>query len=182
MSDFVQGSLRYNGEPSREVARLRALEKEREEERVDWFAAQQRKLNKAVDIDYPIPAIRGWRFKDGCMTSLSFQHKWESPVEREHTNITRRGYTGFWAVKPNEKALRIVELYYPDIVGIVELSGRVVEHEHGWRGEVCTIVELFTDVPHVIPFAKKLERMYQCDLNFDLSVPQLHQAMRRLKQ
>lgn len=163
---FIQGKTsRYQGQPSAEVARLRKIEKDRDQERVDWFSAQEILLSTPIVIDQPIPAIRGWRLVHTpypILASLAFPHIWDSPVERLHKSIARKGSTGFWAVKP--KGISIVEWYRPDIVGIVELSGRVVEHTHGWRAEVCTIQTLFTSSPQPVAIVESLEQRYQCDV------------------
>ena len=175
--NFIQGKpAKYDHTPSPDVKRLRKLDLSLHESNVDYFVEQEALLSRRIPIDFPIPAIRGWNLDSvrGKLLSLAFYHEWDSPVEREHTNPRRTGTSGFWAVKPC--GIHVVQWYRPDIVGIVELSGLVVEHTIGWRAEVCTIVALFTDM-ELAPFeVRRIEDRYQCDL-FEGS---LEQAARRL--
>lgn len=173
--DKLIGQRHYSGAPSPEIVRLRSIDADIHEETVDYFAEQARLLNIPIQIDHPIPAIRGWRLsRYGLLQSLAFDIDWDGPVEREHTSINRKGAAGFWAVKPS--GVHIVEGYNPPVVGIVELSGRVVDHDFGWRGEVCTIVALFVTQHCHRHVYDALENRYQCDV-FEGS---LQMAARRL--
>lgn len=106
---------------------------------------QERNLrrNSVQKLNHAIPAIRAWTLSDNFeyLKALSNDYIWDGPVNRNEVAPTWRSHHGFWAVKPS--GIPIIDSYIPDVVGVVELSGRVVEHTHGWRGEVCAIRGLF---------------------------------------
>src|SRR5690606_2275483 len=83
----------------------------------------------------------GWLVNDNnLLESLAMSYEWSETIAREQVTPRLHGVRGFWAVKPN--SIGIVQRYMPQVIGLVRLSGIVIEHEKGWRGEVCTIDKL----------------------------------------
>lgn len=141
-------------------AKIRQLRQEHaqytEEQLLTWADA-----NPTVQLDFAVPAIRAWNWT-GHLCSLAFSYQWAGPVEREKVNPARHGSSGFWAVKPS--GIDVVLGYSPSVFGIVELSGRVIEHDIGWRGAVCTIVELYCVDTLTRADRARMEAIYQCDV------------------
>jgi hypothetical protein len=146
------------------VAALRQLEQQTADQRLDEYIARASREFKPIEIDYPIPAIRCWDIayeRNDELKSVAMNFYYDGPVTRETVKPGRRGERGFWAVKP--RGMAILAGYTPDVLGIVELTGTVVEHEFGWRAEECTIQTLYTIA--VLPSIRRsLEKRYQCDV------------------
>ena len=130
----------------------------------EWIEAERRR-NPPAKIDYAIPALRAWNLNDnGELISLVVQqHAWEGPVNVNITKLGRRQNNGFWAVKP--RGVSILLGYNPTVIGIVELSGTVVEHEYGWRAEVCVIRELYVNWVRCKFELDYIADIYQCDVH-----------------
>lgn len=161
---------------ARAVQELRAKDKEIHESNVDFYANLEE--YSSIPISYAIPAIRGWQINNnGMLRSVATEYEWDAPVKRNDRAPRKSGGTGYWAVKPS--GFHILEAYDPCVIGFVELEGRVIEHELGWRGEICVIRELFIDKINtnrllgvhdlglsvaraLIP---RLEQLYQCDVS-----------------
>src|SRR5512146_275422 len=126
--------------------------------------------------------LLGWRFwklgrlrSDGGVRLLSFRAPcaWDGPVLRAHRLPSESPFsaTGVYALKA-EPPLG-ADVHHSDecwVSGWVALSGRVVEHEHGYRAERAVIrllrlgLGLHLRVPaleDIITLAAELERRYQ---------------------
>lgn len=146
------------------IRQLRAEHAQYSEEQLLAWTDKWLSNNPTVQLDFAIPAIRAWNYdyRAGYLCSLAFSYKWTGPVEREKVNPSRRGSSGFWAVKPS--GIDILWEYSPAVIGIVELSERVIEHDRGWRAAVCTIVELYCVGDLTRAARARLESAYQCDV------------------
>lgn len=163
------------------ILALRQALKQQHEENVAVHRRKQAPLYNVTEIDYPIPAIRAWDLRanlppdpDVFLTALSFQYLYDGPVARQENSPVAQGSTGYWAVKP--RGYNILIAYDPAVIGFVELTGDVVEHELGWRGEVMVIQELFMRKHKA--YARRIEQKYQCEVHTEWTLDDL---MRRFK-
>ena len=139
----------------------------------DYIAKAAAKLSEQmapVEVDYGIPAVRGWYVREGTLRALAFpEFEYEGPVTEDDASPTWHNPRGLWAVRPS-RVDWLVHHYNPDVVGWVELTGKIIEHEYGWRAETCTIQELFlffnivpaSDLAHL---REALEKRYQCEVH-----------------
>jgi hypothetical protein len=153
-----------------QIEQLRAQYDQYQSELLDMVVAR---LAPKQPIHHPIPAIRGWRLdRDFYLTSLAMPTSWDGPVLRADNKVQRNNMSGLWAVKPAH--MDILPQYRPDVVGTVALSGIIIEHEYGYRGEVCVIRELFMfDENQFNRSAQYLEERYECDVHLIDSMYQL---------
>ena len=130
--------------------------------------------------------LLAWRFwklgrlrPDGGIRLLSFRAPcvWDGPVLRAHRLPSESpfGSAGVYAVKapPSRRA----DVHRSDecwVSGWVALSGRVVEHEHGYRAERAVIRRLrlgvgthlrVTQTEDLLALAVELEHRYQAPVN-----------------
>lgn len=129
--------------------------------------------------------LLAWRFwglgrhADGGVRLTSFRAPWawDGPVLRAHRLPSESPFsrTGVYALKamPPRKA----EVHWSEecwVSGWVALSGRVVEHEHGYRAERVVIRRLrlgvgthlrLPRIEDVLALARELERRYQAPVN-----------------
>jgi hypothetical protein len=94
----------------------------------------------------PVLAWRAWRLVGDTLQSMTRAVDWEGPTLSAHQEPTADGESGIYAKRDRAS----VERYYAKelaeadvIVGTVELSGRIVEHEDGYRAERATIQSLY---------------------------------------
>ena len=156
-----------NGEVIRQ---LREQAAKAQEEAINQAAERNLLRQAPQQINYAIPAIRGWHIDmQHHLRSLVYKNDeelWSGPVTHEPNSPVYHGSTGYWAVKP--MYTHILRWYRVHVVGFVELSGHVIEHERGWRGEICTIQHLYvlpdgrTGLPNMVA---DLENRYQCDVS-----------------
>lgn len=148
---------------------LRQSAKEHQEEMFQAYYERMRQKYAPIEVDYGIPAIRGWYLENNKLISLAVRTKeWEGPVIEDDANPTFFNPRGFWAIKPHRLDW-LVRTYRPDVIGWVELQGKVVEHTEGWRAEVCVIRTLYLIVPTFVLGSKRaLEDRYQCDVHYGL--------------
>ena len=104
----------------------------------------------------PISAFRLWIAEaDGKLHSLNDRGAWEPgewtvaqcPIER-HQAPHEGCSCGLYAAKERNYALHLARRFLPGaaatVVGRVELAGKVIEHDHGYRAERARIAEVFT--------------------------------------
>ena len=112
-------------------------------------------------------AYRGWRLVGDILCSVGYDQKnydiWNGPVAKCEGTLEIDGANGLYAVKFSH-AKQMMDGYFPDIHGIVGLSGIVVEHERGFRAERA-VVRVLRVVPPVGDLVlKALEDRYQCQV------------------
>jgi hypothetical protein len=130
--------------------------------------------------------LLAWRFwklgrlrADGGVRLLSFRAPcaWDGPVLRAHRLPSESPFsaTGVYALKA-EPPLG-ADVHHSDecwVSGWVALSGRVVEHEHGYRAERAVIRQLclglglhlrFPALEDIVTLAAELERRYQAPVD-----------------
>lgn len=114
-------------------------------------------------------AYRGWRLVADTLTPIGFRtddyNTWNGPVAKsDHNPATHEG-SGLWAVKLTPSVIRdLMQQYHPEVHGIVQLGGVVVEHEIGYRAERATIRILRVEVPCSDKFLELLGDRYQCQV------------------
>jgi hypothetical protein len=130
--------------------------------------------------------LLGWRFwklgrlpSDGGIRLLSFRAPcvWEGPVLRAHRPPSESPFSssGVYALKAEPP--RGADVHRSDecwVSGWVALSGRVVEHEHGYRAERAVIRQLrlglglhlrFPALEDIVRLAAELEQHYQAPVD-----------------
>ena len=107
-------------------------------------------LDKSVPAEpraEPIVGYRLFRTARGLLTAvgLGTAPYWApgENVARDLSGLGAPPMPGFWALRTLELA-KETQLTYPKalVVGAVELYGRVLEHERGWRGEKARIMAI----------------------------------------
>jgi hypothetical protein len=130
--------------------------------------------------------LLAWRFwklgllpSDGGVRLLSFRAPcvWDGPVLRAHRPPSESPFSssGVYALKAEPP--RSADVHHSDecwVSGWVALSGRVVEHEHGYRAERAVIRRLrigvgthlrVTHMEDLLALAAELEHRYQAPVN-----------------
>jgi hypothetical protein len=139
-----------------------------------WLAAlrQTRKLfPKPLKHVRDLYGIRGWFLtfdeEEGpLLASLTrTEFGWLGPVVVADMQPTLDNSAGLYAVKLNNA--REIEEYRPQIIGIVQLLGIVVEHEEGYRAEKMVIRRLISRKKLWPPMKQALERRYACEVKDD---------------
>lgn len=122
-------------------------------------------------------ALRGWDLQkqyDGrwLLESINQALVWDSPTMRADKVPSRANRNGIYATKDTSSEYLTIDddgSGAPRVVGVVALSGVVVEGSSGFRGEVCTIRELWLSppAPFVVPpeIVAHLEAVYQCPVS-----------------
>ena len=98
---------------------------------------------------------------------------WEGPVIRAHVRpydpadwdekkLTDPWRGGIYALDSVERACQVAEEYDADAIGEVDLWGRVVRFEMGYRAELCMVRRLCV-CPGFFNLAM-LSRRYECDV------------------
>lgn len=112
-----------------------------------------------------ILAYRGWNLMGDLLVPLSRMDdydSWQGPVAVA-SELNENGHNGLYAVKIEYSRLLLAG-YHPAVHGIVGLSGRVIEHERGYRAQRM-IVRILRVVPPVGDIIiKALEDRYQCQV------------------
>lgn len=113
------------------------------------------------DDIYGILGIRTWNVKDSSryLQSLFAGHEWTGAVQRSPTPTVLPGQHGFYAYRLASRldlnyfcSTLSTSALFPNsriqVHGLVELRGRVIEHDDGIvRGEWCRILCFFLPVP-----------------------------------
>lgn len=112
-----------------------------------------------------ILAYRGWNLMGDILIPLSRMDdfdSWQGPVAVA-PELNENGSNGLYAVKIEYSRL-LLEGYHPAVHGIVGLSGRVIEHERGYRAQrmVIRVLRVVPPVGDII--IKALEDRYQCQV------------------
>ena len=104
----------------------------------------------------PISAFRLWIAEaDGRLHSLNDRSAWEpgawtvAQCPIEHHSAPHGGCScGLYAAKERNYVLHLARRFLPGaaatVVGRVELAGKVIEHDYGYRAERARIAEVFT--------------------------------------
>ena len=128
----------------------------------------------------PFTAYRAWYLLGGKLQSVTADCTWDGPVLRSGGkpddkdpmssmwgSCERNPSHGIYAFKKQTDAIYTAKT--DGVIGEIDLSGKVVVHESGYRAEIATIKRLL-----VMPGAWKeglLEELadrYQCDVTYDI--------------
>jgi hypothetical protein len=110
---------------------------------------------------YGILGVRSWNVKDSSryLQSLFAGHEWTANIQRADKPTTLPGQHGFYAYRLTSRldmsffySTLSTSALFPNsriqVHGLVELRGRVIEHDDGViRGEWCRILCFFLPVP-----------------------------------
>lgn len=127
------------------------------------------KPEKKIKFTGELIAYRCWRLMGDILVPVSKNtdfDTWDGPVARSDVNPRDNSGSGLWAIKLNkpEAIQNLLRSYYPDVHGMVALSGTVVEHEIGYRAERATIRVLRVVPPVSDGLIKLLADRYQCQV------------------
>jgi hypothetical protein len=110
-------------------------------------------VSSAPDYVHTITAWRGWEVKGGMLEALGTSARWEprrAPKANCHTGHDHAAPAlqcrcGYWSFKTRELLEEALESYAVsvDVIGQVEIWGRVIECENGWRSEYAYPKELW---------------------------------------
>jgi hypothetical protein len=108
---------------------------------------------RSPDFVHTLTAWRGWGVSDGELEALGIASKWEPRrahragcrVGRSHAAPALDCNCGYWSFKSRELLEQAMEHYATsvDVIGEVEIWGRVIECENGWRSEYAYPKELW---------------------------------------
>lgn len=147
-------------------------------------------------VQGPLYGWRWWTLEDGVLLSPVQYTRWEGPSLVAHEVPKRsallrgfpdRDWNGVYCYHSRKAAIDIGTTWPSErILGKVEISGKVVKHELGFRVERATVVELFGkevdyEVYTIFGFMKekrgitpeiaaKLEERYQCPVTVEWGV------------
>jgi hypothetical protein len=106
-----------------------------------------------VQVQGPLKAYRFWSLADGVLHSVTWQTRWEGPTLRascppelyDPDNDRIGSATGIYCFKSPNAIEPSAAGFHPwgDVCGEIEISGRVVECENGYRAELATIQKLY---------------------------------------
>lgn len=162
-----------------------------------------------LDLVVPVERWRrngellAWRFwglgrhpGDGGLRLVSFRAPWawDGPVLRAHRLPSESPFSsaGVYALK--KPPPHTADVHWSDecwVSGWVALSGRVVEHEHGYRAERVVIRRLrlglgthlrLPRVEDIIALAAELERRYQAPVNLGMVERRFAQRVLQARQ
>lgn len=131
----------------------------------------------------PILGFRGWNLvmRDGSVRirSVTAGDIWEGPILRADdeprdvvwgsgafTGEASNRDLGIFAYTLVEGAYRTVTEHSWPVTGLVELFGKVVVHDRGYRAEACRIRELWIE-PDAASHREALAARYQCEVHVD---------------
>jgi hypothetical protein len=104
------------------------------------------------DFTQTITAWRGWSFENGLLGALGTEFTWEPRrvaraccKQEAHPAPSKSCSCGFWSFKTRELLTAALSNYAMevDVIGQVEIWGRVVECENGFRSEFAYPKELW---------------------------------------
>ena len=105
------------------------------------------------DVVHTITAWRGWDVTDGTLESLGSSAQWEPrhalkakcTSGRTHAAPDLACHCGYWSFKTRELLEQALEGYASavEVIGQVEIWGRVIECENGFRSEYAYPKELW---------------------------------------
>lgn len=124
----------------------------------------------AVDIIWDGPLMTTSQNPDGSLKKVS-------PSNQAKIDDSGRGDFGVYSYKNVDDLVRLCG--YAQVVGLVESSGQVIEHDYGYRAQKCMIKKLWllngvaknsqqifyfsaSDLEHV---RKSLSKIYHCNVN-----------------
>lgn len=110
------------------------------------------KPHRIPDVTHTLVAWRGWAVDNGGLEALGSDARW-IPKQLQHAVCRHYNHEapawdcscGYWSFKGRESALQAMSRYEEDIavIGTVEIWGRVIECENGWRSEFAYPKELW---------------------------------------
>jgi hypothetical protein len=103
--------------------------------------------------------------------SVGVECAWEGPVLRAHVKPfdpvawderqdEQVWHGGIYAVHSPERACWTARAYSASAIGEVDLWGRIVRFELGYRAEYCMVTRLFVAYKELV---SKLSKRYECD-------------------
>lgn len=128
---------------------------------------------------------RGRKKPELVLASVGVSCAWEGPVLRAHVKPydvetwdksmdSEVWHGGIYALNSAALALETAGMYHANCLGIVDLWGRVVRFERGWRGELCMIKKLFVLNVNGELSNKQIDSLcdrYECDVvRYNVSV------------
>jgi hypothetical protein len=113
--------------------------------------------DRSPDYTHTITAWRGWEFDGGMLEALGSSSRWEPKVAARATCVIGGGVKdahaaphfscrcGYWSFKTRELLEESLERYANsvDVIGQVEIWGRVIECDNGYRSEFAYPKELW---------------------------------------
>jgi len=109
--------------------------------------------SRSPDFVHTLTAWRGWEVRTGELEALGYDSRWES---RRAPKAQCRGgkghdapyldcHCGYWSFKTLDLLTQALENYASsvDVIGQVEIWGRVIECKNGWRSEFAYPKELW---------------------------------------
>jgi hypothetical protein len=109
-------------------------------------------LSPSPDFVHTITAWRGWEFTSGMLEALGTEAKWE-PRRAPRANCIHSSHAapkfdcscGYWSFKTFDLLQEALKSYAVDVdvIGQVEIWGRVIECENGFRSEFAYPKELW---------------------------------------
>ena len=107
---------------------------------------------RSPDFVHVLTAWRGWEVSDGLLEALGSNTQWEpkraqraSCQASDHAAPNFSCHCGYWSFKSFELLQEALVGYanIVDVIGQVEIWGRVIECENGWRSEFAYPKELW---------------------------------------
>jgi hypothetical protein len=108
---------------------------------------------RSPDFVHTLTAWRGWEVSHGMLESLGTNSRWEpcrAPranciMGRDHSAPDASCECGYWSFKTRESLVEALGRYAQtvDVIGQVEIWGRVIECENGFRSEFAYPKELW---------------------------------------
>jgi hypothetical protein len=108
---------------------------------------------RSPDYTHTITAWRGWDVRDGMLEALGSSSRWEPRRALKANCISCGGHAapylncrcGYWSFKTQELLAQAMDKYDDTVkvIGQVEIWGRVIECENGFRSEYAYPKELW---------------------------------------
>jgi hypothetical protein len=108
--------------------------------------------DRSPDYVHTLTAWRGWDVEDGRLAALGCDYEWEEKRARratcgigKHPAPQMKCGCGFWSFKTLDLLTQAMANYTVDVkvIGTVEIWGRVIECENGFRSEYAYPKELW---------------------------------------
>ena len=126
-----------------------------------------------VEIQHGLIAARAWDIvmatQGPQLTSLTMRadSEWVGPFMKADQLPTPSNSSGIYCVPASPTIINdLIKIYSPSVVGFIELLGRVIEHQRGYRAEACMIRRLVICKPEWEwpPIMSALAETYQCEV------------------